>query len=95
MTKHTCIIEISDYDFKELQNAVEKNCEMTRLFWPEDLERAIQRIAADFISQTESKTLDEQVDYAKAMFGWALFIGICMGAGKKAHISRFEDGQVC
>jgi hypothetical protein len=93
--KHTCIIELSDYNYEDLKNAVEINCEMKNLFWPQDLERAMARLAGEFYLDLQGKPFDEQIDYIKSYLGWALFIGICMGVGKKTHITRFEDEEVC
>ena len=93
--KHTCIIEIADYDYEDLKNAVMANCEMTELFWPQDLEQAVGKIATEFINDLGGKTFDQQLDYTKSYLGWALFIGICMGAGKRARLTRCEKGQVC
>jgi len=93
--KHTCVIEISDYDFDDLKNAVSKNCEMTQLFWPQEISRAVYSIAKDYLSAMSEKTAEEQVDYTVSMFAWALFIGICMGAGKKTKLTRYDEGQIC
>lgn len=93
--KHTCVIEIDDYNYEDLREAVAANCEMTRLFWPQEVSRAVHAIAKDYLLAMSNKTPEEQVEYTKAMFGWALFIGICMGAEKKTQMSRHDEGQTC
>lgn len=95
MAKHTCVIEMTDYDYDDLKKAVADNCSMSRLFWPQEISRAVHAIAKDYLKEMAKKTAQDQIEYTKAMFGWALFIGICMGAGKKAHITRFDEDQTC
>lgn len=86
---------MSDYDYEDLKKAVSANCEMTELFWPQDLERAVRGISIEFLNDISGKTPDQQLEYTKSYLGWALFIGICMGAGKKTHVTRHNEDEIC
>lgn len=95
MGKHTTILTLTDYSYKDLQKAISDNCEMTNLFWPQGIEEVVRRIAEEFYQDLKMKSPEEQLDYIQSYFGWALFIGVCMGAGKKAHLERHEENKAC